>query len=108
MNKPESVHAVLEHFFAKKGWNSKLKEYRIWTHWSEVVGPKLADRCYPLKLKNLILTLGVSNSTWLTQLQFMKLELMEKVKEKLSIDLSDILFKVQEAPLTSDKQISDK
>ncbi|MBI2645729.1 MAG: DUF721 domain-containing protein [Deltaproteobacteria bacterium] len=104
MNKPESVHSVLEHFFSKKGWNSKLKEYRIWTHWSEVVGPKLSNRCYPLKLQNLILTLGVSNSTWLTQLQFMKLELIEKVKEKLQISLKDILFRVQELPPSADKK----
>ncbi len=104
MNKPESVHTVLEHFFAKKGWNSKLKEYRIWTHWPEVVGPKLANRCTPLKLQNLVLTLGVSNSTWLTQLQFMKLELMEKIKVKLSIYLKDILFKIQEQPNSTDKK----
>ncbi len=104
MNKPESVHAVLEHFFSKKGWNSKLKEYRIWTHWQEVVGPKLFHRCHPLKLQNLVLTLGVSNSTWLTQLQFMKLELIEKIKEKLNVSLKDILFKVQEQPQTSDKK----
>ena len=104
MNKPESVHAVLEQFFSKKGWNSKLKEYRLWTHWPEVVGPKLSNRCHPLKLQNLVLTIGVSNSTWLTQLQFMKLELIEKVKEKLQISLKDILFRVQELPPPTDKK----
>lgn len=104
MNKPESVHSVLEHFFSKKGWNSKLKEYRIWTHWSDVVGPKLSNKCHPLKLQNLVLTLGVSNATWLTQLQFMKLELIEKVKDKLHIHLKDILFKVQDQPTPTDKK----
>lgn|SRR3989338_6655375 len=104
MNKPESVHTVLEHLFSKKGWNSKLKEYRIWTHWPHVVGPQLAHRCFPLKLQNLVLTLGVSNSTWLTQLQFMKLELIEKVKEKLQIHLKDIAFRIQDLPPSSDKK----
>lgn len=93
---PVRIGNILEDYFKKKGWGEKLKEYQIWTHWTEVMGKNLADRCQPLHLRYGVLMIGVSNSTWLTQLQFMKLDLLEKIKKAFGITLTDIRFKIVE------------
>ena len=95
---PVHIGNILEDYFQKKGWSEKLKEYKIWTHWTEVMGKNLADRCQPLHLRYGVLTIGVSNSTWLTQLQFMKFDLLEKIKKVFGITLTDIRFKIVENP----------
>lgn len=93
---PIHIGKIVEDFFQKKGWNEKLKEYQIWTHWEEVMGKKLADRCQPLHVRYGVLTIGVSNSTWLTELQFMKLDLLGKIKKVFGIPLTEIRFKIVE------------
>ena len=89
-----SIESYLQDFFQKKGWNSKLQEYKIWSQWEDLVGEKLAQRCQPLKLSYQTLTVSVANSTWLTQLQFMKSNLMDKVQKELRVQLKDIYFKI--------------
>src|SRR3989338_3946210 len=90
------VGTFLQDFFFKKRWSSKLHEYRIWTHWETLVGPQISKRCQPLKLSNHHLTVTVANSTWLTQIQLMKSELMHIISKELRIQLNDIYFKVGE------------
>lgn len=92
---PQRIGPILESVFQKKGWGEKLREYQIWTHWPEVMGKNLAERCRPLHLRYGVLTIVVSSSSWLTQLQFMKLELIEKIKNSFGITLSDIRFKTE-------------
>jgi len=96
---PQPVGDILASYFQKKGWDEKLREYQIWTHWPKVMGKNLSDRCRPLRLKYGVLTIGVSSSTWLTQLQFMKLELIEKIKNLFGIRLTDIRFKTDTPPV---------
>ena len=96
---PILVGSFLENYFTKRGWEDKLHEYRLWTHWGEVVGPKLFQRCRPLRLKDHVLTIAVSTSTWLNELQYMKLQLLEKIKQHLGIHLKDLQLRI--APLPS-------
>lgn len=91
-SRPEHVGLSLQRYFDKKGWGPKLKEYEIWNQWEAIVGEKLAKRCRPLSLKFNILTIAVANSSWLTQLQFMKAELLVKINTTAGLQLHDIYF----------------
>lgn len=88
------IGSFLKSYFEKKGWSSYLQEYRIWTHWDHLVGPQLSKRCQPLLLRNRILTVSVSSSSWLTQLQFIKSNLIAKIRQSLQIPLHDIYFQI--------------
>jgi len=95
---PEHVGNFLKRYFAKRGWQDKLRDYQIWTQWPELVGRQLASRSWPVKLRHQVLTIAVSNASWLTQLQFMKLTLIEKFQTTLHIQLENIYFVIQPAP----------
>lgn len=88
------IGSFLEGFFEKRGWSSTLQEYRIWTQWEKLAGVELGKRCRPSRLHNQVLTLTVTNSSWMTQLQFMKSKLIEKIKRSLHVHLKDIYFKI--------------
>ncbi len=99
---PVTIGSYLSQYFKEKGLDSKVQEYKIWTHWPEVVGPKLASKCTPLMLRNHRLTITVATAPWLTQLQLMKLKLMDNISKYLRIQLSDIYFKVGSLPMSSE------
>ena len=94
---PQRIGSFLEAYFQKRGWQEKLKEYRIWTHWPDIVGPQLVDRSAPIRLKNNVLTIGVSSSSWMTQLQFMKTQIIEKISSELHVHLTDIKLTIKSA-----------
>ncbi|OGQ14988.1 MAG: hypothetical protein A3B70_04270 [Deltaproteobacteria bacterium RIFCSPHIGHO2_02_FULL_40_11] len=91
---PVSIDSFLEQFLKQRGWDTKLQEYKIWTHWETIVGPQLAKKCSPKHLKNGLLTLEVSQSTWMTQLQFIKPQLIDKIKTSFGVHLKDIKLKL--------------
>ena len=70
------------------------KDVLLWIKWEEIVGDRLAKNASPHKLTNNILTIKVSNSAWIQQLSFIKLDLMNKLNENLSLTIKDIMFKV--------------
>ena len=94
---PTPVGSILNDTFRKRGWQEKLKEYAICTHWDTLVGPSLSGRCAPLRLRHNKLFIAVSTSSWLTQLQFMKLELIDQIQAKIGVRLHDIHFRVSPA-----------
>lgn len=101
-----SVGAFLGKYFQDKGLDGKLQEYKIWTHWKEIVGPSLANKCAPLHLSHHKLMITVTTAPWLTQLQLMKLQLIEKMMKKLGIQIKDIYFKVGPLPMDHSKIVS--
>lgn len=92
--RPEPIGSLLERLFIKKGWESKLLEQKLISQWAYIVGAQLAQRSRPLKLHNGRLSIIVQNSAWLTQLQFMKLEIIDKIKEKLNFDIDEISLQI--------------
>ena len=67
----------------------------VWDIWAPTVGPVLAENAQPAAFKGRLLLVHVSSSVWLHQLQFMKLELIEKVNAACGKKLvEDITFKI--------------
>ena len=48
--------------------------------WPEVVGGELAKRATPMRIHGGTLTLQAVSATWANELQFMALELLEKIR----------------------------
>jgi len=101
MKKPQPIRSILEK--ALKGLEIDLptKTYSIWRAWEEIVGEAVAGQTQPRVIRNKILFIDVSHSTWIQQLQFLKPTLLEKINAFLGeTQIQDIRFKLGKVSAT--------
>ncbi|MDP2969590.1 MAG: DUF721 domain-containing protein [Deltaproteobacteria bacterium] len=99
MKKPQSIHSILEQTLKGLKLDVPLKTYSIWGAWKEIVGEPIALQTQPRAIRNHILFIDVSHSTWMQQLQFLKPTLLGKINGFLGESLiEDIRFKVGKIP----------
>lgn len=73
----------------------RVKEYRLWKEWGNLVGEQIAKNCRPERIKDGILFLKVSSPVWAQQLQFMKGMVIEKVNRFMGGNgVTDLRFRV--------------
>jgi hypothetical protein len=95
MKKPQPIHSILNKTFKALEIDRPLKAYAIWGAWEEIVGGPIALQTRPHSIRNRILFMDVSHSTWIQQLQFMKSTLLEKMNAFIGEPyLQDIRFKL--------------
>ncbi|HUL36627.1 MAG TPA: DUF721 domain-containing protein [Thermodesulfobacteriota bacterium] len=95
MKKPQSIRSVLENTLKSLEIDVPLKSYSILETWNEIVGATVAAHSQPRSIRNRILFIDVTHSTWMQQLQFLKPTLLEKVNNFLGEPLiQDIRFKL--------------
>ncbi len=106
--RPHRIDAVLRRTLRRMDLDTRLEGYRVWHLWEGIVGEEIARRAQPERLRNQILFVRVSNSTWMQQLQTMKPMLLEKIHETVKgARIADIRFFLGEivpstqVPLTS-------
>ena len=83
--------------YAKKSTAfDKVKEYSIYLLWQDAVGANIAKHAAPKYFNQGVLTIEVDSSTWMTELKFMKKDLMKNLNEKLGVKkVKDIAFKIR-------------
>jgi hypothetical protein len=95
MGRPQKIRSILEDTIRALEIDVQLKTYSILGAWGEIVGESVAEHSQPRSIRNRILFLDVSHSTWMQQLQFLKPTLLEKVNNFLGEPLiQDIRFKL--------------
>lgn len=95
MAKPKPVGSILETTLKGLELDFQLKAYSIWGAWTEIVGRTVADQAQPRSIRNRILFIDVSHSTWLHQLQFIKPKILEKLNAYIGEPLlQDIRFRL--------------
>lgn len=79
---------------------------RVFLFWDEVVGGDIAELAQPDVVRAGVLWISVPDSIWMQQLHFIKLDLLEKINQRLRADsrvqmvnadipqLDDIRFKI--------------
>jgi predicted nucleic acid-binding Zn ribbon protein len=60
-----------------------LDLFRIFPMWSDIVGDKTAQHTRPSRIKDHILYVEVDDPMWLTQLRYMKIDILEKIDMKI-------------------------
>lgn len=95
MKKPIPLRSILEQALKGLELDTPIKTHSIWNAWSKIVGEPIALQTQPHAIRNRILFIEVSHSTWMQQLQFLKPTLLEKINGFLGEPLiDDIRFKV--------------
>ena len=93
MGKPRPIGSILESTFKGLEIDFQLKAYSLWGAWREIVGEPVALQAQPHSIRNRILFVDVSHSTWMQQLQFLKPKLLQQLNGFLGEPmLQDIRF----------------
>jgi hypothetical protein len=74
---------LLQSLLQDLGLAEKLRRYRAWQVWDEVVGPQIAAHARPLRLREGVLEVRVEQAVWMQQLQLMKPQLLARLNECL-------------------------
>lgn len=77
-----------------KGYRiNDLESIKVFSLWRQIVGEKMADHCQPARISGGILYVEVDDPIWLTQLRYMKIDIQEKIAERLKKDvINDVRF----------------
>ena len=95
MSRPKPIRGILESTLKGLELDFELRVYSIWGSWREIVGESVACQTQPRSIRNRILFIDVSHSTWVQQLQFLKPNLLEKLNAFLGEPiLKDIRFRL--------------
>lgn len=92
--KPSHISDIIDNSLTKLSLSARLREYKLHQAWPEIVGPLIAKRTCPLKLIRKTLYVNVSSQTWMTELQYQKNDIIERIKEMVDQELvNDIIFR---------------
>jgi hypothetical protein len=70
----------------------KLREYRAWQVWDEAVGPQVAARARPVRIREGVLEVRVDSPAWMQQLQLLKPKILARLNERLGGEVIRDLF----------------
>lgn len=99
MKKASRVSDLLEEVLSAQGLRSVTWMVRLSSEWPEIVGPMLAGKTCPARLKNGVLTVLVRNHAWAQELQLRKPDLLDRINTVLGGGKArDIRFAVGPLP----------
>ena len=75
--KQNKISQLIPNLLQDRGWEVQLDLHSIFPRWKELVGEEMSDYAQPLKIDRGVLWLEVANSSWLQQLQYEKMELLD-------------------------------
>ncbi len=87
------------------GLDERLQQYRALIIWEEVVGPQIAARTRPIRIREGILEVNVDQPTWMQQLQLMKPKILAQLNAQLGkATIKDLFLKRGKVHVRADKQ----
>jgi len=99
MLQTQRLGEILEGLFRKYGYDKKILEYKAMFLWSSMVGEKFAPYAQPNSISDGNMVVVVSDSVRLTELNLLKLKLINRLNEELDSDVvKDIEFKLGNVP----------
>lgn len=88
----EAVGAVIRQLFQERGLEARLRRYKTWQVWEKVVGPQIAARARPARMRDDILEIRVDHPVWMQQLQLMKPKIIARLNAAIGEPLIRDLF----------------
>jgi predicted nucleic acid-binding Zn ribbon protein len=99
MKKPQRIGSILETTLKGLEVDGQIRAYSLWGAWKEIVGEPIAQQAQPQAIRNGILFVTVSHSTWVQQLQFLKTMLLDKINTYFGEPLiKDMRFRLGKTP----------
>lgn len=92
MLRPASAADLILQVLQQRGMEGKFEEYRAWQVWDQVVGPQIARRARPIRIRDGVLEVRVDQPVWMQQLQLLKPRILARLNEALGKELLRDLF----------------
>lgn len=77
------LNKVLESILSEQDLSAGIEAYKVFSCWSEVVGPKVAVHAQPVRLTRNVLYIEVNDHLWLAQLKYMKGDILKKLESRI-------------------------
>ena len=81
VGEPKAIGELINQLVNQREWQSGLAEGEIFVRWREVVGEEIASKSEPLEVKNEKLLIQCVSTAWATQLNLVKLQLLESIQK---------------------------
>ena len=96
-NDPVKIGDVLAKMIKDSGLAVQFDQAKIWEHWPELAGKRLAAHGRPLAVKDQTLIIEADSPVWLHRYAFHKWEVLKRVNRMAGYELvSDIFVKLAE------------
>ena len=97
--RPLPLADILKSYTKAGKFEQRHRHLAIWRQWSEIVGPRMADRAFPLAVRKGVLLVRVMDSVWLNELSLHKPVILENIQKAVgSKKISDVRFLWGEPP----------
>ena len=83
---PAPVGEALDRLMRNFGAPKVSTVRSVFDRWPELVGEQVAARATPISLRDKVLTVGVADPAWATQLRFLEAELLGTIAEHFGAD----------------------
>ena len=91
--KPQKLGDILRSVLSERGYLKQCLEAEIISQWPDIVGEKIADVTECTDVRNGIMYVKVSSSSWRNEISFLKKEIMDKIKKETRCKtIKDIIF----------------
>jgi predicted nucleic acid-binding Zn ribbon protein len=98
--KPEMLGEILQNILKKRNIPHTATDRRLIDLWKRAVGPQIGAQTRPDTIKRGVLYVRVSAPVWKHQLQFMKEEILCKIRELSGPDeIRNLYFSIGEIPV---------
>jgi len=88
-----SIKIALDNALREYDIKGGVDAHKIFYLWDNIVGERTARHTKPVRIGNNTLFVEVDDPIWLTQLRYMKIDIMEKIEGKLKKGiLKDLKF----------------
>jgi predicted nucleic acid-binding Zn ribbon protein len=87
---PAPLGGLLGDVVRARGWEEQVRAARLHEAWPSIVGPQLADRSRPGRLRGGVLQVVVEAPRWATQLQYMTEQLAGRVVAETGLPVREV------------------
>ena len=88
------------------GLDERLHQYKALIVWDDVVGPQIAARTRPIRIRDNILEVNVDQPAWMQQLQLMKPKILARLNAELGKStIKDLYLKQGKVNVHPDKPV---
>lgn len=88
----QSLPQLLNSISGQESWRDRQQFQRLLAHWPDVVGQTVAAQTRPIAIQRRVLQVATSSSVWAQNLAFERHRILEKLNDRLPLNLTDIRF----------------
>jgi len=83
---------AITQFARSRRIEKRLREADVFRLWPDIVGPRIAERTTPVKLRRGRLVVKCVDAVWRTELKFLTPEILEEIRRSVGEGLVDEIF----------------